>query len=69
MSFLTRFYIMWRWIYKESKVPYDDAKKLAQSMVTLEEEWNKKFIIKMLEILESLDLTNTKLMNQKTRKN
>ena len=38
---------MWRWIYKESKVPYDDAKKLAQSMVTLEEEWNKKFIIKM----------------------
>ena len=46
-SSLTKFYILWRWIYKESKVPYDDAKKLAQSTgISLEQEWNKGFIIK-----------------------
>lgn len=47
ISPLTRFYILWRWANGESKVPYDDAKKLAQSMgIHLENEWNKGFILK-----------------------
>jgi len=32
LSSLTRFYILWRWAYKESKVSFDDARKLAQSV-------------------------------------
>ena len=48
ISPLTRFYILWRWAYGESKVSYDDAKKLAQSIgIDLESEWNKGFIIKI----------------------
>ena len=47
ISPLTRFYILWRWAYGESKTSYDDAKKLAQSIgVHLENEWNKGFILK-----------------------
>lgn len=32
ISGITRFYIIWRWAYGENKVPYDDARKLSQSI-------------------------------------
>ena len=52
LSPLTRFYILWRWIYGEAKVHFDDARKLAQSSgITLEREWNKGFIKKEREFI------------------
>ncbi|MBU1141483.1 MAG: DNA methylase, partial [Firmicutes bacterium] len=30
----TRFYLLWRWAYGDSDVPYDDARKLAQALGT-----------------------------------
>ena len=52
LSPLTRFYILWRWTYGESKVEFDDARKLAQSVgVNLEKEWNKGFIKKEREYI------------------
>ena len=32
ISDLTRFYVLWRWEYKEARVNFDDARKLAQSL-------------------------------------
>ena len=32
LSPLTRFYILWRWIYKEAQVEFDEARKLATSV-------------------------------------
>lgn len=47
LSPLTKFYLMWRWNYSEARVPFDDARKLAQSAgIDLTNEWNKGFIIK-----------------------
>jgi putative DNA methylase len=47
LSPLTKFYILWRWTYQESRVPSDDARKLAQSAgIDLAKEWNKGFIRK-----------------------
>ena len=47
LSPLSRFYLLWRWTYGESKVLFDDARKLAQSTgINLEREWNKGFIEK-----------------------
>jgi len=47
LSPLTKFYILWRWSFKEAKVEFDEARKLAQSLgVHLEREWNKGFIKK-----------------------
>jgi hypothetical protein len=47
LSPLTKFYLMWRWNYGEAKVPFDDARKLAQSAgIDLANEWNNGFIIK-----------------------
>ena len=44
---LTKFYILWRWTFREAKVEFDEARKLAQSLgVNLEREWNKGFIKK-----------------------
>jgi len=55
LSPLTRFYILWRWAYGEAKVPFDDARKLAQSTgVNLEKEWNKGFIKKEKEFIKVL---------------
>ncbi|MFW9996238.1 MAG: DUF1156 domain-containing protein [Candidatus Odinarchaeota archaeon] len=49
---LTRFYVLWRWNFQEAKVPFDDAKKLAQSAgIDLEKEWNKGFISKTKEYI------------------
>ena len=48
ISDLTRFYVLWRWEYKETRVRFDDARKLAQSCgVDLAREWSRKsFIVK-----------------------
>jgi len=43
ISGLTRFYVLWRWNYGEAKVPFDEARKLAQSCgIDISKEWNKK---------------------------
>ncbi|MCW4015125.1 MAG: DUF1156 domain-containing protein, partial [Candidatus Bathyarchaeota archaeon] len=42
ISNLTRFYLLWRWSYGGATLPFDDARKLAQStMIDLSHEWNK----------------------------
>jgi len=47
ISLMSQFYILWRWNYQESKVLFDEARKLAQSMgIRLDKEWNKGFIRK-----------------------
>ena len=48
ISDLTRFYVLWRWEYKEARVNFDEARKLAQSCgVDLAHEWGGKgFIVK-----------------------
>ena len=48
ISDLTRFYVLWRSNYGEAKVPFDEARKLAQSCgIDLSEEWTKHgFIVK-----------------------
>jgi len=53
LSSLTRFYILWRWTYKDAKVHFDDARKLAQSTgFDLEKKWNKGFIKKDREFIK-----------------
>ena len=55
LSPLTRFYILWRWTYGESKVEFDSARKLAQSVgIDIEKEWNKGFIKKEKEFIRVL---------------
>jgi len=40
---ITRFYVLWRWNYGEAKVPFDEARKLAQSCgIDLANEWNRQ---------------------------
>lgn len=52
VSPLTRFYVLWRWNYQEAKVPFDEARKLAQSIgINLEKEWNRTFIKKEKEYI------------------
>ena len=55
LSPLTKFYILWRWTYKEVRVTFDDARKLAQSTgIDLAKEWNKGFIKKEKEFIKVL---------------
>ena len=55
LSSLTRFYLLWRWTYKEAKVHFDDVRKLAQSTgVDLGKEWNRGFIKKEKEFISVL---------------
>jgi adenine-specific DNA methylase len=62
LSPLTRFYLLWRWIYQEAKVHFDDARKLAQSTgVDLEKEWNRGFIKKEKEFIRVLGPQNRKI--------
>jgi adenine-specific DNA methylase len=63
ISPLTKFYILYRYNFKESRVKFDDVKKVAQSVgVDLEREWNKGFIkkegkfIKVLSAVERKDI-------------
>jgi adenine-specific DNA methylase len=67
LSPLTKFYILWRWAYGESKVHFDDARKLAQSIgVDLEREWNKGFIKKEKEFIMVLGPQDRKLEELKS---
>lgn len=52
LSPLTKFYLLWRWNYQEVRVPFDEARKLAQSAgIDLSNEWNKGFIEKRGEFI------------------
>ena len=47
----TRFYLLWRWAYNSARVPFDEARKLANAVgVELTEQWNKGFIKKIRNI-------------------
>ena len=47
ISDLTRFYVLWRWEYGEARVPFDDARKLAQSCgIDISQEWGGSSFIK-----------------------
>jgi len=47
VSNLTRFYVLWRYNFREAKVEFDEARKLAQSCgIDLSIEWNKVGFIK-----------------------
>ena len=48
ISDLTRFYVLWRWEFGEARVPFDAARKLAQTCgIDLAHEWDRKgFIVK-----------------------
>ena len=56
ISDLSRFYVLWRWNYGNAKVPFDDARKLAQSCsIDLANEWNRPgFINKQKEFIRVL---------------
>jgi hypothetical protein len=52
---LTRLYVLWRWAYGESKILFDDARKLAQSVgIDLAKAWNRGFIHKDKEFIRIL---------------
>ncbi len=47
ISDLTRLYVLWRWEFAEAKVPFDEARKLAQSSgIDLSKEWNRNGFIR-----------------------
>ncbi len=55
LSPLTKFYLLWRWAYKERALQFDDARKLAQTAgVDLEREWNRGFIQKDKNLIRLL---------------
>lgn len=59
----TRLYVLWRWNYGDAKVPFDEARKLAQSCgMDLSQEWNSKgFIRKEKEFVRLLGPQDRKL--------
>lgn len=63
ISDLSRFYVLWRWNYGEALVPFDEARKLAQSCgIDLTQQWGKnKFIKKEKEFMRVLGPQNRKL--------
>ena len=47
ISDLTRFYVLWRWEYGEARVPFDEARKLAQSCgIDISQQWGGSSFIK-----------------------
>lgn len=59
ISQMTRFYVLWRWAYGNSKVPFDDALKMAQGVgISIEQQYNRGFIKKDKEFIRVLDPTN-----------
>jgi adenine-specific DNA methylase len=62
---LSRFYVLWRWNYGESKVPFDEARKLGQSCgIDVTHEWNHSgFIIKDKEFVKVIGPQDRKLEN------
>jgi putative DNA methylase len=65
ISDLTRFYVLWRWNYGEVRVPFDEARKLAQSCgLDLTREWGRGgFIRKDKEFVQVLGPQLRKLEN------
>jgi len=62
LSPLTKFYILWRWSFREAKIEFDETRKLAQSIgVHLEKEWNKSFIKKDKNSIKVLGPQDRKL--------
>jgi len=64
VSDLTRLYVLWRWNYGEARVPFDEARKLAQSCgVDLAREWGRKrgFVSKEREFVRLLGPQKRKL--------
>ncbi len=52
----TRFYLLWRWTYNDAKVPFDDARKLAQAIgIELTEEWENGYVKKDKEFISVMD--------------
>ncbi len=56
ISDLTRLYVLWRWEFREARVQFDDARKLAQSCgIDLSQEWNRDgFVRKEKEFVRLL---------------
>ena len=56
ISDITRFYVLWRWEYGEARVPFDEARKLAQSCgVDVAQKWGGKgFIVKEKQFIRVL---------------
>ncbi len=63
VSDLTRLYVLWRWNYGEARVPFDKARKLAQSCgVDLAREWGRGgFVRKEREFVRLLGPQRRKL--------
>jgi putative DNA methylase len=64
ISDLARFYVLWRWNYGEARVPFDEARKLAQSVgIDLPREWARPgaFIRKDKEFIQVLGPQQRKL--------
>ncbi|MGC8725936.1 MAG: DUF1156 domain-containing protein [Thermoplasmata archaeon] len=52
---ITRFYVLWRWAYGNAKVPFDEARKLSQSVgIDLSSQWNGSLIKKDKSFVEVL---------------
>ncbi len=48
----SRFYLLWRWVFNNSRVKFDDARKLSQAIgVELEDLWNGSFVLKDKEFV------------------
>ncbi|MDO9129997.1 MAG: hypothetical protein Q7U34_09030 [Anaerolineales bacterium] len=63
ISGLTRLYVLWRWNYGEALVPFDEARKLAQSCgLDISQAWSKTgFIRKEKEFVRLLGPQSRKL--------
>jgi putative DNA methylase len=63
VSDLTRLYVLWRWNYGEARVPFDEARKLAQSCgVDLAREWGwRGFVRKEREFVRLVGPRQRKL--------
>ena len=62
ISQMTRFYILWRWAFGDSKIPFDDALRMSQSVgIDLPHEWNKGFIVKESENIRLLQPDERKI--------
>ncbi len=63
VSDLTRLYVLWRWNFGQARVPFDEARKLAQSCgVDLAREWNRGgFVRKEREFVRLLGPQRRKL--------
>ncbi len=63
ISALTRLYVLWRWNYGEARVPFDEARKLAQSCgVDISQAWGRSgYVQKEKEFVRLLGPQNRKL--------